>query len=144
MGPCRVFFPQQALDYWLSEDKVELSGSSLTFKAERRRFRVVEAVRVLRKDTQLEDAFELVGKVKTVNFLLELGAELLQNSMILGENAYEIVPGFVGIPWGGPDQAGADAAHPSARKAEPLPGASQTDEELLATLALRDFGPGVD
>src|SRR5688572_20977300 len=44
MGKNRVFFPQEALDRWLVEGRVEISGSELTIPDERRRFRLVEAV----------------------------------------------------------------------------------------------------
>ena len=37
MGKNRVFFPQAALDLWISEGKVDLAGDELTIKAEARR-----------------------------------------------------------------------------------------------------------
>ena len=46
------------------------------------------------------DSHELLGKVKSKAFLAELGAEILETSMILGDNAYDVVPGFVGAPIG--------------------------------------------
>jgi len=36
MGKNRVFFPQTALDQWISEGKVDLAGDELTIKAEAR------------------------------------------------------------------------------------------------------------
>ncbi len=41
-----------------------------------------------------------MGKVKTVGFLSELGASLLGESMVIADNAYEIVPGWLGSPIG--------------------------------------------
>lgn len=100
MAPNRVFFPQRALDQWLAEGKIDFSARELVIKAENRRYHVVEAVRVLQEVSGTEDLFDLVGKVKSVNYLTELGAELLETSMVLGENAYEVVPGFLGSPVG--------------------------------------------
>jgi hypothetical protein len=100
MAPNRVFFPQRALDQWLAEGKIDFSARELAIKAENRRYQVVEAVRVLQEVSGTEDLFDLVGKVKSVNYLTELGAELLETSMVLGENAYEVVPGFLGSPVG--------------------------------------------
>ena len=100
MGPNRVFFPQAALDRWLEESKVELLGGELFVKAEQKKYKIVEAVRVLSEVSGGADVYEIVGRVKTVNFLTELGAELLGTSMVIGDNAYDVVPGFVGAPLG--------------------------------------------
>jgi hypothetical protein len=100
MAHNRVFFPQRALDQWLAESKIDFSGRELVIKAENRRYDVVEAVRVLQEVSGTEDAYDLVGRVKSLNYLTELGAEILETSMILGENAYEVVPGFLGSPIG--------------------------------------------
>lgn len=100
MARTRVFFPQTALDEWVSEDRVELKGEELTLKREGRRYRIIEAVRVLREVTGSDDPNELLGRVKTRAFLVELGAELLEGSMILGDNAYDVVQGFIGAPLG--------------------------------------------
>jgi hypothetical protein len=98
----RVFFPQAALDQWLADDKVELKGEELTLKGkgEPRRYRIIEAVRVMREVTGAADPHELLGRVKTRAFLGELGAEVLEGSMIMGDNAYDVVQGFVGAPMG--------------------------------------------
>ena len=98
----RVFFPQIALDEWLAETRVELRNDELLVKSENRKYRIIEGIRVLREVSGSSDGHELVGKVKSKAFLVELGAELLESSMILGDNAYDVVPGFVGAPMGGP------------------------------------------
>ena len=124
MGPNRVFFPQEALDQWLSDDRIELTGTELVIKAEGRKYRIMEAVRVLGESTGGQDDNEIVGRVKTVAYLTELGAELLGNSMIIGENAYDVVPGFLGSPIGTFAQHRADAAT--------APASASSEEELLA------------
>jgi hypothetical protein len=139
MGRSRVFFPQEALDQWLSRNQVELTGTELTLKAERRRYRIVEAARILREVSGLEDAHEIVGKVKSVNFLTELGAELLGSSMILGDNAYEIVPGFVGSPLGDFAEYRAGAARKRPRTATHGSEPPESDEELLARFVMHNL-----
>ena len=94
----RVFFPQEALDLWTADDRVDMSADELVLRSDERRYRVVEAVHVLREVTGTADPNELVGKVKSRAYLAELGAELLEGSMIIGDNAYDVVPGFVGAP----------------------------------------------
>jgi hypothetical protein len=120
----RVFFPQLALDEWVASDRVDLSADELLIRAEGRKYRIVEAVRVLREVTDTPDPHDLVGKVKSKAYLGELGAELLEGSMIIGDNAYDVVPGFAGAP------IGSFAEH---RQSHPTRSASlNTDEELLA------------
>ncbi|HEY4121598.1 MAG TPA: hypothetical protein VGM56_27220 [Byssovorax sp.] len=127
----RVFFPQAALDAWLADDRVELTNDELCIKAEGRRYRIVEAVRVLREVTGTPDGNELIGKVKSRAFMSELGAELLETSMILGDNAYDVVPGFVGAP------VGSFAEHKKTAPEHGHRGVLTSDEDLLATFITR-------
>src|SRR5262245_52979146 len=122
----RVFFPQVALDEWLGDGRIDLKNDELLIKSEGRRYRIIEATRILREVTGSDDPNELIGKVKSRAFLNELGAEILEGSMIIGENAYDIVPGFVGAP------IGSFADH---RRSSPDSVARNltTDEELLAS-----------
>ena len=96
----RVFFPQTSLDEWLGENRADIKGEELTLRSEGRRYRIIEAVRVMSEVTGADDPHELLGRVKTRAFLTELGAELLESSMILGDNAYDVVQGFIGAPIG--------------------------------------------
>lgn len=130
----RVFFPEDALNEWVADDHVDFNGDELTFKNEARRYRIIEAVRVLREVTDGIDPNDLLGKVKSRKYLDELGAEILEGSMIIGDNAYDVTPGFVGAP------VGSFAEH---RKSMPDTGASAegspptTDEALLAAFLSR-------
>jgi len=137
MSKNRVFFPQEALDRWLGNGEVELSQGLLTIKTERRRFRLVEAVRVMAEVSGLPDPHEVMGKVKTVGFLSELGASLLGESMVIADNAYEVVPGWLGSP------IGTFAEHRAAQEtATPAPragAAAGSDEELLASFLVRNL-----
>jgi hypothetical protein len=120
----RVFFPQAALDDWVGDNRADIKGEDLSLKAEGRRYRIIEAVRVMREVTGADDPHELLGRVKTRAFLTELGAEMLENSMILGDNAYDVIQGFVGAPIG---------TFAEYKKGAPPsgPGAVSSDEDLL-------------
>ncbi len=122
----RVFFPQAALDEWVADNRVDIKGEELTLKNEGRRYRIIEAVRILREVTGADDPHELLGRVKSRAFLLELGAELLEGSMILGDNAYDVVQGFVGAPVG----TFAEWKRNAGKALAP-----QSDDELLASFA---------
>jgi hypothetical protein len=124
----RVFFPQSALDEWIAGDRVDLKNDELLIKSESRRYKIIEAVRVIREVTGDADHHEVIGKVKSRAFLNELGAEILEGSMILGDNAYDVVPGFVGAPVGSLAESRKAAPAP----VEPPPTVPKTDEELLA------------
>lgn len=137
MGKNRVFFPQEALDRWLVEGRAEIYGSELIIMSERRRYRLVEAVRVLSEEAGHSDPDELVGKVKTVLYLTELGAELLGDSMVLGENAYRVVAGWLGSPVGTLAEHRAERQERRVSRA-PLP-APGSDEELLAAFLARNL-----
>jgi hypothetical protein len=133
MGHNRVFFPQDSLDHWIGESRVDLVGNELIIKAENRRYRVVEAVRILSEVSGAPDLHEIVGKVKSVTFLSELGAEILGTSMVLGDNAYEIMPGFLG------SALGAFADHCAQRVDTGKGILPNTEEALLAQYLLRNL-----
>ena len=94
----RVFFPQSAVDQWGIDGKIDLVAGELILLAEGRRYKVEEAVRVVAEVTGANEEHKIVGKVKPKRALDEIGAELLENSMILGDNAYDVVPGWMGTP----------------------------------------------
>ncbi len=132
MAKNRIFFPQLAFDVWLSDGHVELSGDELTMKDEGRRYRISEAVRVLAEVTGTPDPHELVGRVKSRAHLQELGAEIVEGSMIIGDNAYDVVVGFAGLPVGSYEE---HVAAQSRRDRELLLPA--TDEDLLGQFLSR-------
>ena len=134
MAPNRVFFPQRALDQWLADAAIDFTGRELVIKAVNRRYLVVEAARILQEVSGTEDMYDLVGRVKSVNYLTELGAELLESSMLLGDNAYEIIPGFVGSPAAGPGEFEAEGL------ANPVESPTQREEELLIKYLVKDHG----
>ena len=130
-----MFFPQDTLDRWLSQGKADLTHRELVFKGWGRRYRIVEAVRVLGEVSGHADPFDITGRVKSVSFMTELGAELLDTSMILGDSAFDVVPGFLGTP------VGTYAEYRAARVEAARPGRQHThvpdsDEELLWELSM--------
>jgi hypothetical protein len=94
----RVFFPQTAVDQWGIDGKIDLVGGDLILLKEGRRYKVEEAVRIVAEVTGANEEHKIVGKVKLRRALDEIGAEILQDSMILGDNAYDVVPGWIGSP----------------------------------------------
>lgn len=98
MGVNRVFLPQETLDAWLTEERVEVEGDVMTLKPEGQKFRLKTAVRFLEELAGGGDSEGLIGKVKDLEQLGELGGEHCSDSVILGDNAYQVVEGFAGEP----------------------------------------------
>lgn len=118
----RIFFPQSALDEWILDGKIEIEHAELCIPGTERRFELTEAAHVMAEVTSGEDPHQLVRRVKPVAVLHELGAEIIDTSMIIGENAYEIEPGWLGLP--AKSFADYQREHPGVD--------AQSDEELLA------------
>ncbi len=94
----RLFFPQSALDEWIVDGSVELVDGELVILSEGLRFKLTEAVRVLEEVSGSGDTHDLRGRVKDRADLEVLGAELVESSMLLGDAAYDTVPGWCGVP----------------------------------------------
>lgn len=92
----RLFVPQHMLDQWLSEARVEVEGDVMITKPEGQRFTLTTAVLVKSEVTGSPDAHDLLGKVKDLEQLAAVGAEHYADSVILGDNAYQVVEGFAG------------------------------------------------
>jgi len=123
MRPNRVFFPQALLDTLIADERVELMGQELLLRDEGRRYLISEGVHVLRDAAGGGDAPKLIGKVKSTAQLVELRAEVLETSMIVGDDAYDVVPGFIGEPIGLAEVRSAEAAasqHPPANEEDLL------------------------
>ncbi len=130
----RIFFPQSALDQWVVEGLVDLAGNQLTIVGENRRYRIAEAVHVIREVTGTPDVNDVIGKVKSRIFFEELGAEILEDSMIIGENAYDVKTGWLGAPTS--SFADHRARQPSSPNFTEEP---KTDEDLLARFLLKNL-----
>jgi hypothetical protein len=129
-----VFFPQAALDVWLTDGTVDLRADELTIVAEGRRYRLTEAVRIVNEVTGGPDTNDVLGRVKSKALLVEKSAELLESSLVLGENAYDVVPGWLGEPIGTFDEhVSSQQKAPSLRPGPP----PVTDEDLLVTYLLK-------
>lgn len=105
MAKNRVFFPQQALDEWLEQGRIALVDDEMTLKPDGQRYRLTSAIRILSELTESADPYDLVGKVKTVDQITTLGGEHSHDSLILGDNAYQVVEGFIGEPGDEPARA---------------------------------------
>lgn len=123
----RLFLPQAQLEEWALEDKADVKDGVLVVTGEEGVYPVTPAVHIVQLVTG-EDANGLVAKVKTEAQLESLGAEQMADSILLGETAYEIVPGYVAEVSVSPSDAGT---------ADGKPG---SEAELLAAFLLNKMG----
>ena len=104
-GPtmARLFISQERLDAWSVEQRVTLTGDIMTLSDDGRAFKIMPAVRFLRVAGEATDPNDLVNTVQDERALDEMGADHYMYSVILGETAYDVQPGFLGepIPRGG-------------------------------------------
>jgi hypothetical protein len=96
MGKNRVFFPQQALDSWLEQGRIALVDDEMTLKPDGQRYRLMSAIRVMAEVADGTDPHGLLGKVKTIEQIAELGGDHQADSLVLGDNAYQVIEGFLG------------------------------------------------
>jgi hypothetical protein len=131
MAANRVFFPQQALDAWLESGRAALVGDELTALPEARRFRLTSAVRFTAEVAEGRDPHDLVGKVKDLEQVAAIQGEHCAESVIIGDNAYDVIEGFLGEPLPAVKKSGARRSAAGA-KAAPSPGPDDPLSRLLS------------
>jgi hypothetical protein len=94
----RLFISQERLDAWSTEQRVSVTGDIMTLAEDGRSFRIRPAVRFLRVAGEAGDPQNLIETVQDERALEEMGADHYMDSVILGETAYDVQPGFVGEP----------------------------------------------
>jgi hypothetical protein len=127
----RVFLPQEALDEWIVAGLIELDAGTLVVVSEGRSYTVTEAVRIVREVSGSGDEKGLVSLVKERAELESMGAEIVESSILLGDSAYDVVPGWLA------SAVGTFAEHAAARapKGDRSAGGSSSDEEIFKALS---------
>lgn len=135
MGATRLFWPQDMMDQLTVDEKATIEGDVLSLVDDNLSYRVNQAVHFIADVGDGSDPHKLVGRVKELTILEELGAEHYMDSVLIGDSAYEVVEGFAGEPiveitgdTKGVDITGAVAAQAGEGEGE--------DRELLAKFLL--------
>ena len=119
MATNRAFFPQEAVDVWLAEGRVSLEGQVLGLLPNGPAFVLTSAVLFRSEVAAGDDSPGLCGKVKTLEAVAELPGEHAPGSVVVGDNAYEVMDGFVGHLMPGSDGRRAVAALIATKNMEP-------------------------
>ncbi len=99
----RVFVSQNTIDNWVLTDQVELAGDVVSIKPSNIRLQLRAASYFRSVAGGSMDTQDIIGRVKDEAEITELGGEAYMSSVVIGEAAYDIEPGFVAIPVGQED-----------------------------------------
>jgi hypothetical protein len=93
-----LFVSQALLDIWASQGRVDLGAHGITLlsgEGQGRRYALEPAARFLRVEVGADDPNQLVARVKTLAQIRGMGGEVLADSVVLGETAYQVEAGFL-------------------------------------------------
>lgn len=97
----RIFISQPTVDLWMGAGGIEIDGDMLRMRsAPQAPLFINPAVYFLRIDGSEADPYDIVGAVKTSQELAQMGADHYEASVVLGDFAYTVNPGFVATPVG--------------------------------------------
>jgi len=94
----RVFLSQTTIDNWVASDRVDLQGEFITLQPAGLRLRLASAAFFRAVAGGSADARALVGKVKDQQAIGAMGGEAYMSSVVIGDSAYDVDPGFVAMP----------------------------------------------
>jgi hypothetical protein len=94
----RLFISVERLDAWTAEGRASLEAGKMTLTELGRSFSMTPAVCFVKVSGTDSDPNDLIGRVKSKDALLAMGAEQLANSVIYADTAYDVVDGFMGEP----------------------------------------------
>ncbi len=103
-GQNRLFLSQERLDLWIESERADFEGDTLILIPSGYMLEMKPGVYVGEEATGEADAHGLVGKAKDMEQLAEMGAEHVSGSILLGDNAYNVVDGFVCRPLFDPNE----------------------------------------
>lgn len=115
----RYFLPEAVLEEWSLEQKADLQQDRLLISEDKSEVPLVPAVHFFKLVSGVDER-KLLSKVKTRDQLQAMSAEQMHDSVILGDAAYEVVPGYL-----------AQMEPEGAKNSSPAP-----DTELLAAFIL--------
>jgi hypothetical protein len=97
----RIFVSQGCIDRWLGLGGLVLDGDLMHFTAVPDTHLFINpSVYFERIDGSDNDPYDIVGAVKTAQELAQMGADHYESSVVLGDFAYTVKPGFVATPVG--------------------------------------------
>lgn len=93
-----LFLPQLAVDTWLADGKARLVDDELRLEPQGFGLRLRSALHFKAEVAEGQDPHDLVGRVKTLDAVAAMDGEHFADSVVLGDNAYEVEEGFLAEP----------------------------------------------
>ncbi len=95
----KIFISQQVLDALFEQDQAELKDDELSILSKNRQvFKLIPAFKFLYLAEGSLDPNQLIGKIFTEAQLKSAKADIYMDSVIYKDVAYQVEPGFLGIP----------------------------------------------
>ena len=91
----RMFISQRTLEAWIETGNVAVGEDVVHLRNLRRSYRLEPAVRFVSSVPE-DIAPDLMGKVLTEDRIETLGGEIMGDSVVFGEAAFVVEPGFIG------------------------------------------------
>lgn len=90
-----MFIAERTLESWLDSGNVDVDADVVRLKNHGRAYDLEPAVRFLSVVPE-GAAPDLIGKVLTTKRIAELGGELMGDSVLFGDAAFEVESGYIG------------------------------------------------
>lgn len=94
----KLFITFDQLDRWVEEQRVDLFAEKVTFRPEGWTFRLTPACWFTREAAEQADAENLLGKIKTHDALTAMGGDIAHGTVIINDQAYDVVDGYTAEP----------------------------------------------
>lgn len=91
-----MFVAQTTLESWIDSGKAEFDGRVVTLTSHAKVYRLEAAVR-FESVVDGGDGGGLLGKVITEKQVGELGGELMEDSVMFGEHAFQVCAGYIAV-----------------------------------------------
>jgi hypothetical protein len=136
MGENRLFWPQEMMDEWIIDEKASIDDNLLTIIDENMKYQLSQAVHFIADVGDGGDQHSMLGKVKELDTLTDMGCEHYMDSVLIEDSAYQVVQGFTGVPVLDTLQETSSQTGPITRSNADITGDDSDDRDLLARFLL--------
>ncbi len=127
--PGIIFISQEQLEKFVSDGVADISDRDIVLRLEKTYIgNFEEAYYFLRNVVNPNDSRDMTGRVLTKEEIRNLNADIMQNSVIIGDDAYDVEEGFIVF------EQGANYV-----KTEPEKRSKTQEIKSLASLILENF-----
>ena len=93
----KVFIPQNIIDNWLNENRIEIKDDRLIFSDKKFVYKIEPAYYFIKETSGNTDRYKLIGKVKSKREIEKMKGEIFLDSVTIGDNCYEVIEGYLSI-----------------------------------------------